>query len=92
MGHETPIQFFLRDLGYERNLFCRLTAVETNHWKLATGRRLGSSTMAVVASSGDAPAVAVAQAGAPPPSVESARVVLATQIDGTSSAAMAARV
>jgi hypothetical protein len=54
--------------------------------------------MAVVASSGDAPtprvapAVAVAQAGAPPPSVESARVVLATQIDGTSSAAMAARV
>jgi hypothetical protein len=28
IGHQTPIQFFLRDLGYERNMFCPLTTVE----------------------------------------------------------------
>jgi hypothetical protein len=71
MGHQTLIRFFLRDLGYKRNLFCRLTAVETNHGKLATGRRLGSSATAVVVtfSGALAPRVApaAAQVGAPPP-------------------------
>jgi hypothetical protein len=97
MGHHTPIRFFLRDLGYERNLLCRLIAVETDHRKLATGRRLGSSATAVVATSSgaSAPRVApavVAQAGAPPPSIELVREVLARRIDGARSVAMVARV
>jgi hypothetical protein len=53
--------------------------------------------MVVVATSGDAPTprvapVVVTQAGAPPPSVESALEFLARRIDGVSSVAMAPRV
>jgi hypothetical protein len=72
MGYKTLIQFFLRHLGYERNLFCGLTIVDMAHRKLAMGKRLWSSTMAVVANFGGVPAPrvapTVAQAGAPPPS------------------------
>jgi hypothetical protein len=84
MGHQTLIQFFQPDLGYERNLFCRLTAVETDHGKLATMSQLRSSATTVVVTVGGAPAprvapVVTAQAG-PPLSVESAREVLARWI------------
>jgi hypothetical protein len=54
--HETTWGFFLRDLGYERNSFCELTVVKTDHGKLATGRRLGWSSMAVGMATGGAPA------------------------------------
>jgi hypothetical protein len=54
--HETTQGFFLRDLGYERNSFCELTAVKTDHGKLATGRRLGRSSTMVGTASGGAPA------------------------------------
>jgi hypothetical protein len=96
MGHQTPIRFFLCDLGYERNLCCKLTLVKMDHGKLAMGRRLRSTATAVVATSDSAPAPRVApavaaQAGAPP-SVKSAREVLARRINGTSSVAMAAMV
>jgi hypothetical protein len=49
MGHQTPIRFFLRDLGYKRNSLCKLIAVKMDHGKLAMGRRLRSSAMVVVA-------------------------------------------
>jgi hypothetical protein len=45
--HETKQGFLLRDLGYERNLFCELTAVKMDHRKLATGRQLGRSSTVV---------------------------------------------
>jgi hypothetical protein len=48
--------FFLGDLGYERKSFCELTTVKTDNGKLATGRRLGRSSMAVGSASGGAPA------------------------------------
>jgi hypothetical protein len=48
--------FFLRDLHDERNPICPLTMVETNHGKLATGRRLGRSSTAVGTTSSGAPA------------------------------------
>jgi hypothetical protein len=52
--HETKQGFFLCDLGYERNLFCKLTTVKIDHGKLATGRQLEwSSTTVGIASSGD---------------------------------------
>jgi hypothetical protein len=54
--HETKQGFFLRNLGYERNSFCELTAVKTDHGKLATGRRLGRSSTAVGMASNSAPA------------------------------------
>jgi hypothetical protein len=54
MVHETTQGFFLHDLGYERNSFCELTVVKTDHRKLAMGRRLGPSSMAVGTASGDA--------------------------------------
>jgi hypothetical protein len=36
MVHEMKQGFFLRDLGYERNSFCKLTVVKTDHGKLIT--------------------------------------------------------
>jgi hypothetical protein len=39
IGHQTPLRFFLRDLGYERNLFYPLTVVEPGHKRQLTGRR-----------------------------------------------------
>jgi hypothetical protein len=48
--------FFLHDLHDERNPICPLTAVEMNHWKLVTGRRLGRSSTAVGTASGGVPA------------------------------------
>jgi hypothetical protein len=74
--HETTQGFFLRDLGYERNSFCELTTVKTDHGKLATGRWLGRSSTAVGTTSGGALApraslAVVVQAGGPPPSDES---------------------
>jgi hypothetical protein len=71
--HQMLNGFFLRDLDEKRNPFCILTAVETDHGKLAIARRLGSSTMAPMvtfdgaSAPGIAPAVAVV-VGAPPPS------------------------
>jgi hypothetical protein len=56
--------FFLRDLHDERNPICPLTAVETNHGKLAMGRRLGRSSTAVGTSSGGAPAPRASQTAA----------------------------
>jgi hypothetical protein len=38
IGHQTPIRFFLRVLGYERNLFCPLTTVEPDHKRQSMGR------------------------------------------------------
>jgi hypothetical protein len=76
--HQTLNGFFLRDLGEERIPFCILTTVKTDHGKLVTGRRLGSSATATATTSGSAsapgmaPAVAVV-AGTPPPSNELAR-------------------
>jgi hypothetical protein len=49
--------FFLRDLGYERNSFCELTTVKTDHGKLATGRWLMRSLMAMGMASDGAPAL-----------------------------------
>jgi hypothetical protein len=54
--HETAQGFFLLDLGYERNSFCKLTAVKTDHEKLVMGRRHERSSMAVGMVSGGAPA------------------------------------
>jgi hypothetical protein len=54
MVHETKQGFFLRDLGYERNSFCELTAVKTDHGKLAMGRRLEWSSTTVGMASDDA--------------------------------------
>jgi hypothetical protein len=72
--HKTKQGFFVRDLGYERNSFFELTAVKTNHGKLATGRRLRQSSMVVGMACGGTsaprtPPVATVSAGAPPPSV-----------------------
>jgi hypothetical protein len=46
--------FFLCDLCYERNSFCELTTVKTDHRKLATGRQLGQSSTVVGMASGGA--------------------------------------
>jgi hypothetical protein len=54
--HEMMQGFFLRDLGYERNSFCELTEVKTDHGKLVMGRWLGRSSTAVGMASGGAPA------------------------------------
>jgi hypothetical protein len=54
--HKTTQSFFLRDLGYERNSFCKLTMVKTDDRKLVTGRRLGWSSTAVGMAFGGAPA------------------------------------
>jgi hypothetical protein len=48
--------FFLHELGYERNSFCELTVVKTDHRKLATRRWLAPSSMTVGTASGGAPA------------------------------------
>jgi hypothetical protein len=56
MVHEMKEGFFLRDLGYERNSFYELTAVKTDHRKLATGRWLGRSLIEVEMASGGASA------------------------------------
>jgi hypothetical protein len=40
IGHQTLIWFFLRNLGYERNLFCLLTMVELGHKRRSMGRWL----------------------------------------------------
>jgi hypothetical protein len=56
MVHETKQGFFLRDLGYERNSFCELTTVKTDHGKLETERWLGRSSTAVGMASYGAPA------------------------------------
>jgi hypothetical protein len=47
LGHQTPIWFFLRDLGYERNLFCPLTMVEPGHKRWLMGRQLEQRLAAV---------------------------------------------
>jgi hypothetical protein len=52
--HETMQGFFLHDLGYEKNSFCELTVMKTDHRKLETGRRLGRSSRMVGTVSGDA--------------------------------------
>jgi hypothetical protein len=54
MGHQTPFWFFLRDLCYERNLFCPLIAAETDHKRWSTGRWLERCLAAVRSFSGDA--------------------------------------
>jgi hypothetical protein len=54
--HKTSIRLFLRDLGYERNLFCPLTVAEPGHKRRSTGRRLGWRLAAVRSSYGEAPA------------------------------------
>jgi hypothetical protein len=56
IGHQTLIQFFLRDLGYKRNLFCTLIAVKPGHKRRLMGRRLGRQLATVRSSSGEAPA------------------------------------
>jgi hypothetical protein len=60
--HETKQGFFLRELGSKRNSFCELTAVKTDHEKLAMGRRLEQSSTAVGMASGGAPAPRTPQA------------------------------
>jgi hypothetical protein len=42
LGHQSLNRFFLRDLGYERNLFCKITVVEMNHGKLRRGGGSGA--------------------------------------------------
>jgi hypothetical protein len=51
--HKTMQGFFLRDLGYERDSFCELTATKPEHRNLALGRRLRRSSMAVGTTSDD---------------------------------------
>jgi hypothetical protein len=55
IDHHTLIRFFLRDLGYERNLFCPLAVVEPGHKRRSMGRWLGRWLAAVRSSSGEAP-------------------------------------
>jgi hypothetical protein len=43
-------------LKHEKNSFCELTVVKTDHGKLMTGRRLGRSSTTVGMASGGAPA------------------------------------
>jgi hypothetical protein len=85
--HQFLIQKLLHDLDDEKHLFCSLTAVETDHGKLATGRRPEiSATVTVETSDGTSPPgmtpVAVVRAGDPPPSVESTQGALVGRIDG----------
>jgi hypothetical protein len=60
--HQMLNDFFLHDPGDERNLFCTLTMVETEHEKLAIKRRLGGSAMAVAVTSSGASALGMALA------------------------------
>jgi hypothetical protein len=63
----------LRDLDDERHPFCLLTAVETDHGKLAMERWLGRCLPTLRAVSGETPAPAAAvTTGDPPPSNDSA--------------------
>jgi hypothetical protein len=55
-GHQKWWGFSLRDLDYERNLFCPLTAAEPIHKRRSTRRRLGRRLAAVRSSSGEVPA------------------------------------
>jgi hypothetical protein len=54
--HKMTQGSFLHDLGYERNSFCELTTVRTDHEKVAMGRRLERSSTAVGMASSGAPA------------------------------------
>jgi hypothetical protein len=86
--HETMQCFFLRDLGYERNSFGKLTALKMGHAKLATGRRLERSSMVMGTASGGAPAPrtppsVMVHAGNPPPSDKSARESPMQRQDGS---------
>jgi hypothetical protein len=87
IGQHLLICKLLHDLDDERHPFCSLTAVETDHVKLATGRRLKSSKTKVRAAIGDASAsgmtLAVAvMAKGPPTSNSSAREALVRWVDG----------
>jgi hypothetical protein len=55
IGHQTPIRFFLRDLGYERNLFFPLTSVEPGQKMRSMGRQLEHQLAVVRSSSVEAP-------------------------------------
>jgi hypothetical protein len=55
MVHEMMQGFFLHVPGYERNSFCELTAVKTDHEKLAMGRWLERSSTTVGMASGSTP-------------------------------------
>jgi hypothetical protein len=87
--HQTPVRFFLHDLGYEREPIYSLAVVKMIERRPATRRRLRQSSMAAGAASGGAlapwfaPAVVV-QAGAPPPTVELTRNAKARRINGGS--------
>jgi hypothetical protein len=79
--------FFLCDLGYERNTFYKLTVVKTDHGKLVMGRRLGRSSMAVGMASGGTPAprtppTVMVLVGDPPPCNKSMRESLVRRLDG----------
>jgi hypothetical protein len=54
IGHQTLIRFFLRVLGYGKNLFCPLTVTKPGHKRRSTGRLLGRRLAAVRSSSSEA--------------------------------------
>jgi hypothetical protein len=77
-GHGTRQGFFLCNLEVKRDSFCKLTMMETVDGGCATAAQFGQHLATVRAASGEALAprfalVAAVQAGAPPPSVDSAR-------------------
>jgi hypothetical protein len=76
--HKTTQGFFLRDLGYERNTFCELTALKMDHGKLATMRQLGSLQWRQ-----GRRLAAVVLAGDPPTSDESAQEAPVRRLDGS---------
>jgi hypothetical protein len=77
----------LHNIDDEKHSFCSLTAVETDHGKLAMGRWLGSLTTAVVVTSDGASVLgmalaAVVMAEGAPPSGSSAQKALVRRVDG----------
>jgi hypothetical protein len=85
-GHEKRRGLTLHDQEVEGSSFYKLTTKETIDGLRVTTARLCQSSMTVGATSSGAPALrftptVVVLAGAPPPSIESVREVLARQID-----------
>jgi hypothetical protein len=90
IAHQMLIHFFLRDLDYERESIYSLAAAKMIKIRLSMRRRLGHSSMAVRAASGDAPTLGMAPTApvvqGAPPGEGSAWEALAQWLDSSSAA------
>jgi hypothetical protein len=85
--HQTPVRYFLHDLGYERESIYSLATAKAIERRPATRRRLRKSSTVTWAASNTALAprfslTTMVQVGAPPRSVESAQDASLRRIDG----------